>query len=538
MEFEISRLDHHGVVSGVIKDLGLIDQIDRLLGVHDQSQVSHGEAIAGMILNGLGFTDRPLSLSPQFFENKALGVLFREGVEASYFNRFKLGRSLDAVDAYGCERLFGELAVSVCRQEGVESRFGCEDTTSFSLTGEYLEAEDSHAVVITRGYSKNHRPDLKQMVLEMMVSQDGGIPLLMKCWSGNSDDTTIFQQRARVLVEAWKETEIPPYFITDSKGYTKDNAVNLKQLCFITRIPETITLAKDKIEEALQADTWQVWDEARKYHCFKVRHYEIDQRWLVVFSQPALQRAQRTVQRAVAKEREQISKAAFHLQAQRFESKSQANQALEKLERKWQYHRLTKTTLSEYKHYHQKGRPSKNSPFELKIKIEFQVEEDRHGNDHRIQQKACFIVATNGAEDDLSPLEVLRGYQGQDHVEKGFGFLKSPLCFTSSLFVEKTSRLVGLMMVMTLALLVYSVAQRRLRKALEQAKETIPSQIKQPTRRPTMRWVFQCLEGINRVVIKTKGSLKIFINGLNDLRRKIFRLMGGAVARIYLSPSG
>ena len=79
--------------------------------------------------------------------------------------------------------LFGELAVSVCRQEGVESRFGCEDTTSFSLTGEYLEAEDSHAVVIARGYSKNHRPDLKQMVLEMMVSQDGGIPLLMKCWA-------------------------------------------------------------------------------------------------------------------------------------------------------------------------------------------------------------------------------------------------------------------------------------------------------------------------------------------------------------------
>jgi len=90
MEFEFSRLDHHGVVSGVIKDLGLIDETDRLSGVHDQSQISHGEAIAGMILNGLGFTDRPLSLSPQFFENKALGVLFREGVEASCFNRFKL----------------------------------------------------------------------------------------------------------------------------------------------------------------------------------------------------------------------------------------------------------------------------------------------------------------------------------------------------------------------------------------------------------------------------------------------------------------
>ncbi len=273
MEFEISRLDHHGVVAGVMKDLALVDQIDRLLGMHDQSEISHGEAIAGMILNGLGFTDRPLSLSPQFFENKALDVLFRQGVEASYFNRFKLGRTLDAAYAHGCERLFGELAVSVSRQEGVESRFGCEDTTSFSLTGEYLADEDSHAVVITQGYSKDHRPDLKQMVLEMMVSQDGGIPLLMKCWSGNSDDTTIFQHRAKALVEAWKEAEIPPYFITDSKGYTKENAVNLKQLLFITRIPETITLAKQKIEEALQADAWQVWDEQRKYRCFEVRHY-------------------------------------------------------------------------------------------------------------------------------------------------------------------------------------------------------------------------------------------------------------------------
>ncbi len=538
MEFEISRLDHHGVVAGVMKDLALVDQIDRLLGMHDQSEISHGEAIAGMILNGLGFTDRPLSLSPQFFENKALDVLFRQGVEASYFNRFKLGRTLDAAYAHGCERLFGELAVSVSRQEGVESRFGCEDTTSFSLTGEYLADEDSHAVVITQGYSKDHGPDLKQMVLEMMVSQDGGIPLLMKCWSGNSDDTTIFQHRAKALIEAWKEAEIPPYFITDSKGYTKENAVNLKQLLFITRIPETITLAKQKIEEALQADAWQVWDEQRKYRCFEVRHYEMAQRWLVVFSQPAFQRAQQTVQRAVAKEREKIAQAAFHLQAQRFENKSQARKALEQLKKNWKYHRLIKTTLTEHKQYHQKGRPSPKSPFELKIQIAFQVEEDGQGIEQRISQKACFIVGTNGDQEDLSELEVLQGYQGQDHVEKGFAFLKSPLCFASSLFLEKPSRLEGLMMVMTLALLVYSIAQRRLRNALAQTEESIPNQIKQPTNRPTMRWVFQCLEGINRVVVKMRGQVQVFIDGLNELRRKIFRLMGGEVAKIYLLPSG
>ncbi|MBF0236066.1 MAG: IS1634 family transposase [SAR324 cluster bacterium] len=538
MEIEISRLDHHGVVAGVIKDLGLIEHIDRLLGVHEQSEISHGEAIAGMILNGLGFTDRPVSLSPQFFENKALAVLFREGVEASYFNRFKLGRSLDRVYAYGSERLFSELSVSVCRQEKVETRFSCEDTTSFSLTGDYLEDEDSHAILITHGYSKDHRPDLKQMVLEMMVSQDGGIPLLMKCWSGNSEDSAIFQQRAKALVETWKDMAIPRYFITDAKGYTKENALNLKLILFITRVPETLNLAREKIDEALAHNTWKIWDDRRKYQSFEVKHYDIDQRWLVVFSQPAQERAQQTIKRAVVKENEKISKAKYHLQAQRFESKNQARKALEKLQKTWKFHTLKDSTITENKRFLQQGRPNKNSASVLEFQIQFQVQEDTPGIERRIQQKACFIVTSNATKDNLTDLEILVGYQGQDHVEKGFGFLKSPLCFASSLFLDKPQRLEGLMMVMTLALLVYSVAQRRLRKALIQAKETLPNQIRQPITNPTMRWIFQCLEGINRVVIKTAGQVKVMIDGLNDLRRKIFRLMGGEVAKIYLVPSG
>lgn len=62
-----------------------------------QEEITPGEAVAGMILNGLGFANRPLSLTPQFFTNKPLDLLCREGVCAERFNRFKLGRTLDAV---------------------------------------------------------------------------------------------------------------------------------------------------------------------------------------------------------------------------------------------------------------------------------------------------------------------------------------------------------------------------------------------------------------------------------------------------------
>ena len=85
----VERLDHLGVVASVIKDLGLIEMLDARLLVHEQEEITTGEAVAGMILNGLGFSDRPLTLTPQFFANKPLDLLFHEGVRAERFNRFQ-----------------------------------------------------------------------------------------------------------------------------------------------------------------------------------------------------------------------------------------------------------------------------------------------------------------------------------------------------------------------------------------------------------------------------------------------------------------
>jgi transposase len=95
-QVRVERLDHLGVIASVIKDLGLIDMIDTRLVPEAQEKITSGEAVAGMILNGLGFANRPLSLTPQFFANKPLDLLFRQGIDAEMFNRFKLGRTLEA----------------------------------------------------------------------------------------------------------------------------------------------------------------------------------------------------------------------------------------------------------------------------------------------------------------------------------------------------------------------------------------------------------------------------------------------------------
>src|SRR5215510_4174297 len=288
----VERLDHFGLIASVIKDVGLISMIDARLVPDAQEEITPGEAVAGMILNGLGFSNRPLSLTPQFFANKPLDLLLREGLRAEMFNRFKLGRTLTEVHTYGCDLLFSELALAVCVQEGIDLRFNHLDTTSFALSGDYVPESDEQAITLTHGYSKDHRPDLKQAVLELMVSQDGGVPFVSKSWDGNASDTQIFQERAEAWLATFQASPVPRYLVADAKLYTEDNAANLSKLGFITRIPGTLKLVTQVITQALQWDTWHRLAETTRYHRIELCHYGMAQRWLVVSSQAALERAE------------------------------------------------------------------------------------------------------------------------------------------------------------------------------------------------------------------------------------------------------
>jgi transposase len=534
----VERLDHLGLIASVIKDIGLISMIDARIVPDKQEEITPGEAVAGMILNGLGFANRPLSLTPQFFANKPLDLLFRAGVEAQMFNRFKLGRTLDEVHAYGCDLLFSELALAVCAQEGIAQRFHHLDTTSFSLSGDYVPESDEQAIRITHGYSKDYRPDLKQAVLELMVSQDGGVPLVSKSWDGNASDTQIFQERAQALMTTFASSPTPRYLVADAKLYTEDTAGTLAKLGFITRIPGTLKLVSQVIRQALQRDTWHELYNTTRYQCLELCHYGMAQRWLVVSSQAALDRAEASVTKAQQREWETLEKQLFHLQAKRFETPEAAHAALAVLAKSWRYHQVETASVIEHKRYAGKGRPTPTSPITtIAWQMQAQARPDQERIAWRKQQGACFVIGTNIDASQVSDAQVIQAYKAQAQAEGGFRFLKDPLFFVSSLFVKKPCRIQGLLMVMTCALLVYSVTQRRLRRQLSRQHETIPNQINQPTDRPTLRWVFQLLEGIHRVRVTTQGMVHDLIEGLNEVQITILRLFGEGVCRLYqISP--
>jgi len=454
------------VVAAVIKDLGLIQMLDARLCVHEPEEITTGAAVAGMLLNGLGFSNRPLSFTPPFVANTPLDLLCRQGVTAERFNRCTLGRRLDEVHADGCDLLLSEVAMAVCAHAGIDQRFTHLDTTRVALTGDSMPESDEHAMAITHGSSKDHRADLQQAVLELMVSQDGGVPLRSKSWEGHASDSQVFQERAEALLKTLQHSPPPRYVVADCQRYEKDTAEHVKSLPCITRIPHTLKVVSQVMPQALAIDTWHDVDAPTRYQRLEVCHSGMAQRWLVVFSQAAAWRAEAAVRQAQHKAYDAMQPQLFPCQAPRFASQPSAYEALSKLGKQWRSHPLDSYAFTAHKRDGNNGRPTPRPPSKA---TEWQIEAQGLPEAKRINHAkplgACSGIGSNMPCEQRSDGDVLTGSKAQAQAEGGCRFLKDPLFFVSSLFVKKPSRIQGLLRVMTLALLVSSVTQRRLRQA-------------------------------------------------------------------------
>ena len=525
---EIKRLDHHGIVAGVIKDLEIAEFFNSEIEPGEE-EVNTGNAVVAMIINGLGFSDRPLSLTPQFFEHVPVEDLICPSITADKLNRHSLGRALDRLYENGVSELFSKLGRKVALSESIDTKCKVNDTTSFSLSGSY-DKESKEDVRITYGHSKDHRPDLKQIILELVASCDDGVPLHCKSFNGNASDNVVFRQRVKALKKEFSNEE-DQLWIADSKLYTEKTLSELKGVRFLTRVPETNSEAKKLIAEAFECE--KEWGFGGNCHFkrYEKKHYGIDQSWLVSWSEEGLKRARKTLGKRQEKEILSVKKEVFHLQAQRFNCKEDAQKEVLKLEKKWKLVKASSVKIEDINKRSKCGRPKKNEIAD-KIVYQVKVEIERKNLELDVKKKAAFILGTSAK--DLSSEEIILSYKKQGSVERGFRFLKDPYFFVSSLYLKKPSRIEALLMVMTLSLMVYTVAQRRIRKAMEKTEATILNQAGTPSSRPTLRWVFQLFLGINIVRIKTKNKIETYIQGLKDIHRRLLKLLSGAALEIYV----
>ncbi|HKP98038.1 MAG TPA: IS1634 family transposase [Fibrobacteria bacterium] len=454
-ELKTYPFDHHGLIAAVCKDLRIAQRIDNLLPVHADRVVSPGRTVVALILNGLGFTNRRLYLTPQFFASKPVERLLDAPIQARDLNDHTLGHALDDLSAYGVSRLFGTVAFGIALEHQLLGGLAHLDTTSISVSGEYEHSpgEDVEPAVIqlTYGHSKDKRPDLKQAVLSLVANGPSQMPIWMDALDGNSSDKKSFHETIRKVRAFQRQFNLTADFkwVADAALYSSGGLLAANDYLWLTRVPETITESKAWLSQEDTAIAWQTGDNGYKYAETLSVHGNVPQRWLMVYSEQACAREKQTLEKNLAKQEAQLKK-----DIGRFASHV------------------------------------------------FRCEKDAEG---------------------YPGSRMLAEYKAQQGVERGFRFLKDPWFMVDSVFLKSPRRIEALMMGMTLCLLVYNVAQYQLRDKLKTTGETLPNQLDKEVQNPTLRWIFQIMEGLGiaRIEVGTESPAREMVTNMTPLRRKI-----------------
>lgn len=535
-EYTTERLDHLGLVAGMCHEIGLIETVDAFVGPSER-KVSVGAAVQALLLNALGFVGRPLYLTPEFFDQKPVELLIQPGLEAADLNDDSLGRALDRLYERGVREVFATVAARAIRSQGLHCRFYHLDGTSFALHGNYDgETDDPGAIEITRGYSRDHRPDLKQVVLQLITTYRSALPVWLAALSGNSQDRQSFPGAIQAYLAQWDDEE-EPYFVADSALYSRDNVQELEVVKWITRVPRTLKAVRALEATLRPADMRPVDDGDYRVREVCSRYGGVRQRWIVVYSPATYARASQTLDQQVATEHASATRALERLHGHEFATLEAAEQAVAELNAQWAYHQGQIQTQP-VPHYGHAGRPRQDATPE---RVGYRVTTSRVTVDAdavaaKRQTLGKFVLATNELDaQQLSAEALLHAYKGQaGGVERGFRFLKDPLFFVDSLFLEKPTRIMAALMVMGLSLLIYALTERKLRQALQAQAVTIPDQVGKPTQRPTLRRVFQMFEGIDILLIHKPDGVERRVLNLSEVHRVIIRLLGPDVQRCYL----
>ena len=533
-------LDHLGIVASVISRLKLIEKIDSRIPVSKEkgAKTTMGQRVAAMILNGLGFTDDRLYLFPEFLKNKPIDRLLGDGLSASDFNDDATGRCLDEITAYGTTPFFTEIAFEVGLAESLLDSSAHFDTTSLSVFGEYETDEDpSNSFKVTHGHSKAHRPDLKQMVLNLATT-GSGFPIWMEGHSGNASDKKILEGGASRMQAFCNLLKSAPTFLYVGDSAFYERCVK-EQVAFkwLSRVPERLKAARQWVEQPDEAFSWLSLGSGYTMTPLPEAGYgDVAQRWVMIHSEKAMARENKTLEKHIAKERDALEKALWHLSNQVFKCDNDAEKAGLQETKSLKYHHASWTITPVEKHAG-RGRPKKGiAPLTHGYRIQGIFEQDNDKIELIKRRKGRFILATNELDRAaLAAQDFLMEYKKQYKTEQGFAFIKSNAFEVSSIFLKKPSRIQALMVIMTLCLMVYSFAQYHLRKSLVEAEESIPDQLKNATQKPSMSWVFRLFQGIQLWLIPTAEGVNGLVVNLTALTRRIIGYFGPVAENIYAS---
>ena len=514
------------------KELKIAESINNHIIKEDNRTLSHGDAVVSMILNGLGFTGTPLYMSPQYFEDKPVELLIGEGIEAKHINDTALGRTLDSLYKYGITNIFSNIASQSVKILGIESKIGHLDSTAFAVHTNYDKSSEDGEIEIVKGHSKDYRPDLNQIALNMIVENKANLPIYIQASSGNQSDKIAFGDIVEKQIKNLKNDFGIEYIIVDSALYTKDNLakLNKENIWWITRVPNSLKVIKEMIN-SIDFKQFKQIDENYSFIEMGSFNNAVNQRWMVIYSKDKAYRNHKSILKKFTTKSNEDMKKIKQYEKQLFTCKEDALKSLEVLKKSLKSTLVEGFETVEHKRYSKPGKPKKDALKDVtEYSLSLLISSSLTPFYKEKKQAGIFVLATNQLDNnELRIEELLPEYKHQQKVERGFRFLKDPKFHADSIFLKKPERIAALMMIMTLSLLVYSALEYKIRKNLKEKSLTFPNQKGKAISNPTTRWVFQYFYSVVLIIVEEENIYDYF----NENHSIILECLGDSYLDFY-----
>jgi len=553
---QIYPVAHLPLILGVLRRLEVATVIDRLLPPHPAHVLSCGRGVEALVLAILD-GDHALYKVGKRLEERGMLALLQPGLTRTSLHDYRLGHILDALFAANLNKVFSAIALKALELYAIPTPWLHQDTTTIALYGVYEdEPKTVGAPRPAYGHSKDGRDDLKQVLLSLGVSGDGGLPLRVGLRDGNRSDSV----ETPLAIEECLALGLDGVrgIVADSKAYSRrtlglclEHGIGLVTLvprtCAVRQALEVWGQQQSALPLLVEKPGRTQNEAPRHWHGQSVfRQVEVEYsdgrvvlealRFVVVHSSQLAQQQTQAYTAAQAKEAVAVAAHVQHVHTRWFACEADAEAAIAEYEHRgpgrrgrrpqaWRYHVVRYRVVADTRRMRRarRGRPAKTDPPPTESGYRLAVEVEALANPE--EDNGWTVLATTVSAEGCPDAELLQAYQEQHTtVEPGFRWIKNPAAI-APVWLEKPERIAALAMLTVLGLLIYSVIQRQVRLYLRTHDQQLPGN-KGMTATPTAAVVLALFAQVALVQLRIEEQTVVQIAGVQPYHLLVCGALG------------
>jgi len=549
LALESLEVGAHPLIGALLERLQLRELLQRALPTSSRRMKLAAVDSALVMIRNFALCRHPLYAVPEWVRRFVPSELGLEREQVQLVNDDRLGRTLDKLFDADRRSVVTALIVHIAQEFNLDLERLHNDTTSITFCGDYPERAPrpgrGRPVHITHGYNKDHRPDLKQLVWSLTVTEDGAVPVHYNVFDGNVTDDKIHIETWKALRKVVGRADF--LYVADSKLCTRENMafVASQQGRFITVLPRTRKEdARFKTWLVDHAPEWlPIWtrpalrrqsdpperfeaieDPQRSVESYRIVWYRSSEKWA---------RDERTRDNAIHEARAALHELGERVGRGKLKTRKQVQQAVDTIldetaARAW----VRVELLARERHTYRQsrpGRPGKNTRYVRQSTTVYEplVTLDVQAIEAAAAADGIFPLVTNVEPEAMSALELLTTYKYQAFVEKRHEQLKT-VTEVAPVNYKSPERIEAFLFLYFIAITVHALLERQVRKAMK--ANDIPSIPLYPEERacraPTADKVLGLFDNLRRHRLIDRGQhIKTFWDELSDVQRLVLDLL-------------